>query len=46
MHLEAYVASLIFLSGQKVSTALMRPMVPMEMRSSSPSPEDSNFLAM
>ena len=32
--------------GQKVLTALIRPMVPMEMRSSIPTLLDSNFLAI
>ena len=39
-------ASLIFFSGQKVLTALISPMVPMEMRSSIPMPVVSNFRAM
>ena len=40
------MASLIFFSGEKVFTALIKPMVPMEMRSSRLMPVDSNFLAM
>ena len=36
----------MFLAGQKVFTALISPMVPMEIRSSIPIPVDSNFLAI
>ncbi len=34
MQRDEYVASLMFRSGRKVLTALIRPMVPMEIRSS------------
>ena len=34
MHRLAYVASRTFLSGLKVDTPLISPMVPMEIRSS------------
>lgn len=40
------MASLIFFSLLKVFTALISPMVPMEMRSSVSTPVFSNFLAM
>ena len=46
MHLDAYVASLIFFAGSKVLMALMSPMVPMEIRSSTPTLVLSNFFAM
>ena len=46
MHLEAYVASFMFLDGQKVFTALISPIVPIEMRSSMGIHEESNFFAM
>lgn len=46
MHREAYVASLILRSTLNVFTALMSPMVPMEMRSSTFTAGDSNFFAM
>ena len=46
MQREAYVASLIFLSGLKERIALISPIVPMEIRSSMPTPELSNRLAM
>ena len=36
----------MFLSGSKVFTALISPMVPMEIMSSMPAVELSNFLAM
>lgn len=36
----------MFRSGQKVFTALIKPMVPMEIRSSTPMPVDSNLRAM
>ncbi len=36
----------MFFSTRKVFTALMRPMVPMEIRSSTLAPGLSNFLAM
>ena len=40
------MASFIPRSGQKVPTALMRPIVPIEIRSSIPTLVFSNFLAM
>lgn len=46
MQREAYVASLIFLLGTKVLTALISPIVPMEIKSSMPIPVDSNFFAI
>ena len=46
IHLEAYVASLIFLSGLNVLIALISPIVPMEIKSSTPTPVLSNFFAM
>ncbi len=46
MQREAYVASFMLRSGLKVLTAFMRPMLPMEIRSSMPALDDSNFLAM
>ena len=46
IHREAYVASLMFLSGQNVFTALISPIVPIDTRSSIPTPVDSNFFAM
>ena len=46
MHLEAYVANLIFLLGQKVFTALIRPIVPIDIRSSTLEVVFSNFLAI
>ena len=46
MHLEAYVASLIFFPVLKVLIALISPIVPMDIRSSTPTPVLSNFFAM
>ena len=43
---EAYVASLIFFTGSKVFIALINPMVPIEIRSSTPTPVLSNFFAI
>jgi hypothetical protein len=43
---EAYVASLMFFPGLKVLIALIKPMVPMEIKSSTPTLVLSNFLAM
>ena len=36
----------MFFSGEKVLTALISPMVPMEIKSSVPALGDSNFLAI
>ena len=46
MHLDAYVASLIFFSGLNVLIALISPIVPMEIKSSTPTPVLSNFFAI
>ena len=46
MHLDAYVASLIFFAGLNVLIALIKPMVPMEIKSSTPTLVLSNFFAM
>lgn len=46
MHREAYVASFMFFDGLNVLTAFINPMVPIDMRSSIPTPEFSNFLAI
>ena len=46
MHLDAYVASFMFLSGLKVFIAFISPIVPIEMRSSTPTPVLSNFFAI
>ena len=46
LRLVVYIASLIFLSGLKVLIALISPMVPMEIKSSTPTLVLSNFLAM
>ena len=46
IHLEAYVANLMFLSGQNVLTDLIRPIVPIDTKSSILTPELSNFFAM
>ena len=46
IHREAYVASLMFLSGLKVLMDLINPIVPIDIRSSTPTPVLSNFLAM
>lgn len=46
MQREAYVASLIFLSLLYVPTAFISPIVPIEIRSSIPTPLFSNFFAM
>ena len=46
IHLEAYVASLIFFVGLNVLIALISPIVPIEMRSSTPTPVLSNFFAI
>ena len=46
MHLEAYVASFIFFWGEKVLHALIKPMVPIEIKSSTPTPLDSNLFAI
>ena len=43
---EAYVASLIFFDGLNVLIALIRPMVPIEIKSSTPTPVLSNFFAI
>ena len=40
------MASLMFLSLLKVLIALINPMVPMEIKSSTPTPVLSNFFAM
>lgn len=40
------MASFIFLDASKVFTAFMRPIVPMEIRSSTVTPVFSNFLAI
>ena len=46
MHLDAYVASFIFLSVLNVFIAFINPIVPIDIKSSSPTPVFSNFLAM
>ena len=46
IHLEAYVASFIFFSVLKVFTPFINPIVPVEIKSSSPTPVFSNFLAI
>ncbi len=46
IHLEAYVASLIFFSGLYELIAFIRPIVPIEIKSSTPTPVLSNFFAM
>ena len=46
MQRDAYVASFMFLSVLKVFTAFIRPIVPIEIRSSTPVPVDSNFFAI
>ena len=40
MHLEAYVASFMFFSGQNVFTAFMSPIVPIDIKSSTHIPDD------
>ena len=44
IHLAAYVASLIFLSGSNVFTAFIRPIVPTDIRSSVSLSADIYFL--
>ena len=46
MHLEAYVASLIFLSLSYELIALISPIVPIDIKSSTPTPVLSNFFAI
>ena len=46
MHREAYVASFMFFDGLNVLTAFINPIVPIDIRSSIPTPEFSNFLAI
>ena len=46
MHRDAYVASLIFFTGLKVLIALISPMVPIEIKSSTLTPVLSNFFAI
>ena len=46
IHLDAYVASLIFLSGSNVLIAFINPIVPIEIKSSTPTPVLSNFFAI
>ena len=46
IHLEAYVANFIFLSTLKVLTPFINPIVPIEIKSSKPTPVFSNFLAI
>ena len=46
IHLEAYVASLIFFSGLKVFTALIKPIVPILIKSSILIPVFSNLRAI
>ena len=46
MHLDAYVASLIFLPVLNVLIDFIKPIVPIEIRSSIPIPVFSNFLAI
>ena len=46
IHLEAYVASFIFLCGQNVFTAFISPIVPIEIKSSTFAPVASNFFAI
>src|SRR3712207_7765025 len=46
IHLDAYVANFIFLSGLKVFTALINPIVPTDTKSSIHMPVFSNFLAI
>ena len=46
MHRLAYVASLIFFDGSNVLTALISPIVPIEIRSSIDAVGVSNFLAI
>ena len=46
MHRDAYVASLMFFSGRNVLMALIRPIVPMEIRSSMLMPVFSNLRAI
>ena len=45
MHLDAYVASFIFFSGLNVFIPFMRPIVPIDIRSSTHTPVFSNFFA-
>ena len=46
IHLEAYVANFIFFSLLNVFTPFIRPIVPIDIKSSIPIPVFSNFLAM
>ena len=46
IHLDAYVASLIFLSELNVFTPFISPIVPIDIKSSIPIPVFSNFFAM
>ena len=46
MHLDAYVASFMFLSVLNVFTPFISPIVPIDIKSSNPTPVFSNFFAM
>ena len=46
IHLEAYVANFIFLSILNVLIAFIKPIVPIEIKSSTFMPVLSNFLAI
>ena len=46
IHLDAYVASFIFLSDLNVFTPFINPIVPIDIKSSNPIPVFSNFFAM
>ena len=46
IHLDAYVASLIFFSELNVFTPFIKPIVPIDIKSSIPIPVFSNFFAM
>ena len=46
IHLDAYVASLIFLSLSYELIALISPIVPIDIKSSTPTPVLSNFFAI
>ena len=46
MHLEAYVANFMFFSVLNVFIAFISPIVPIDIKSSMPTPVFSNFFAI